>query len=127
VNAVADASQSNISQLDNARGLVPLWSASVCLSVLACAWFKPGLIDISKSSVQVLPYIHVKNHSTLLPSPPRYLAPQLPGAEIIYKSSKRLIKECRIMRMGAMGHMYAKLLSQAGWKKPVHIRCVDQH
>jgi len=32
-----------------------------------------------------------------------------------------------LIGMGAMGYMYAKLLSQAGWKKSVYLRCVDQY
>ena len=32
-----------------------------------------------------------------------------------------------LIGMGAMGYMYAKLLSQAGWKKSVYFRCVNQH
>jgi len=32
-----------------------------------------------------------------------------------------------LIGVGAMGYMYAKLLSQASWKKSVYLRCVDQH
>ena len=32
-----------------------------------------------------------------------------------------------LIGMGTMGYTYAKLLSQAGRKKSVYFRCVDQH